>query len=311
MIFDRQTHSRRKADRNMAMQNLTPILHQYEVSPYSEKVRLAFGLKGLTWQACNQPVIMPKPELLALTGAYRRIPVMQIGADIYCDSELVLDEIERRFDGPDLFAPSGRLANRAIQQWADAHLFPTIVGLLFADDWEYDAAFAADRAALNGRPFDPEAFRAASPMLTARLQGLLALIEAQLSDDRPFLFGDGAGAADLQVAHNIIFVRWGKGRTAQLLASCPRLSAWADRIVAIGHGERSDIDRNQAIAIAREASRRQTDGPMVRFRTRDADATTIEGRLVGQAQGRVSILIHTAEAGDVTIHLPEAGVSIA
>lgn len=41
------------------------ILHQYDISPFSEKVRVAFGIKGLDWFACDEPIIMPKPELLA------------------------------------------------------------------------------------------------------------------------------------------------------------------------------------------------------------------------------------------------------
>ena len=61
------------------------ILHHYETSPYSEKVRLGLGFKGLTWASVEIPVIMPKPDLTALTGGYRKTPVLQIGADIYCD----------------------------------------------------------------------------------------------------------------------------------------------------------------------------------------------------------------------------------
>ena len=30
---------------------------------------------------------MPKPNLTALTGGYRKTPVLQIGADIYCNSQ--------------------------------------------------------------------------------------------------------------------------------------------------------------------------------------------------------------------------------
>ena len=52
------------------------IFHHYDISPFSEKVRVAFGIKGLDWYAVEQPVIMPKPELTALTGGYRKIPVM-------------------------------------------------------------------------------------------------------------------------------------------------------------------------------------------------------------------------------------------
>src|SRR5262245_44870368 len=66
------------------------ILHHYETSPYSEKVRLGLGLKGLAWGSVEIPVIMPKPDLTALTGGYRKTPVLQIGADIYCDSQLIM-----------------------------------------------------------------------------------------------------------------------------------------------------------------------------------------------------------------------------
>jgi glutathione S-transferase len=76
------------------------ILHHYEISPYSEKVRLGLGLKGLAWASVEIPVIMPKPDLTALTGGYRKTPVLQIGADIYCDSQLIMRELERRHPTP-------------------------------------------------------------------------------------------------------------------------------------------------------------------------------------------------------------------
>ena len=83
------------------------ILHHYDISPYSEKVRLGLGLKGLAWASVEIPVIMPKPDLTALTGGYRKAPVLQIGADIYCDSQLIMRELERRHPSPS-FYPAGR-----------------------------------------------------------------------------------------------------------------------------------------------------------------------------------------------------------
>ena len=76
------------------------IFHHYDTSPFSEKVRLMFGAKGLAWRSVVQPTIMPKPDLTPLTGGYRRIPVMQIGADIFCDSQVILAELERRAPSP-------------------------------------------------------------------------------------------------------------------------------------------------------------------------------------------------------------------
>ena len=89
------------------------ILHHYETSPYSEKVRLGLGLKGLAWGSVEIPVIMPKPDLTALTGGYRKTPVLQIGADIYCDSQLIMRELERRHPTPS-FYPAGHGAADAL-----------------------------------------------------------------------------------------------------------------------------------------------------------------------------------------------------
>jgi len=58
------------------------ILHHYPMSPYAEKTRRALGIKKLAWRSVTIPVIMPKPDLMPLTGGYRKTPVMQIGADI-------------------------------------------------------------------------------------------------------------------------------------------------------------------------------------------------------------------------------------
>src|SRR6266481_10085343 len=88
------------------MTNTQIIFHNYQRSPFSEKLRLVFGLKRLAWASVEIPNMMPKPDLVALTGGYRKTPVLQIGADIYCDTKLILREIERRHPSPS-FYPDG------------------------------------------------------------------------------------------------------------------------------------------------------------------------------------------------------------
>ena len=83
------------------------ILHHYAVSPYAEKVRIGLGLKQATWKSVDIPNVMPKPDLMPLTGGYRKTPVMQIGADIYCDTQLIMLELDRRLPSPP-FLPKGR-----------------------------------------------------------------------------------------------------------------------------------------------------------------------------------------------------------
>lgn len=45
------------------------ILHEYPTSPYAEKIRLALRLKNLAYSRVEIPVIMPRPDLMPLTGA--------------------------------------------------------------------------------------------------------------------------------------------------------------------------------------------------------------------------------------------------
>ena len=44
------------------------ILHQYDISPFSQKAQKMMGLKGLAWQSIEMPLIAPKPDVEALTG---------------------------------------------------------------------------------------------------------------------------------------------------------------------------------------------------------------------------------------------------
>src|SRR5512132_2135786 len=83
---------------NEAMSEL--IFHHYAMSPFAEKVRLVFGYKNLTWKSVIIPMIMPKPDVIALTGGYRKTPILQIGADVYCDTALIADVLERRQPSP-------------------------------------------------------------------------------------------------------------------------------------------------------------------------------------------------------------------
>ena len=83
------------------------IYHHYPKSTFAQKVRTVFGFKGLAWRSVIIPDRMPKPDLMPLTGGYRSTPVIQIGADVYCDTQCIICELERRFPEPTLF-PGGR-----------------------------------------------------------------------------------------------------------------------------------------------------------------------------------------------------------
>jgi glutathione S-transferase len=214
------------------------ILHHYDISPYSEKVRLGLGLKGLAWASVEIPVIMPKPDLTALTGGYRKTPVLQIGADIYCDSQLIMRELERRHPSPSFYT-AGRGAADALAWWAEKTMFSPAVGIAFAK-WP-DAlpdGFLEDRAKFSGRNIDPAAMMAALPYLFDQLRAHLHWLDQMMADGRSFLQGAAAGLADLAAYHPIWFLQRNFGPAAAPLGGFPRLLSWAERVAAIGHGDR-------------------------------------------------------------------------
>src|SRR5262245_59331070 len=100
------------------------ILHHFDASPYAEKVRLMLGIKGLPWSSVQIPMIMPKPDLVALTGGYRKTPVLQVGADVYCDTSCIARELECRFPAPTLFPEGSAGLAIALAAWGDRYFEP-------------------------------------------------------------------------------------------------------------------------------------------------------------------------------------------
>ena len=107
------------------------ILHHYPQSPFAEKARLLLGFKGLSWRSVHISPVMPKPDLTALTGGYRKTPVLQVGADIYCDTALIARRLEQEKSAPALFPQGLELVSQSFAAWADSTVFSHAVSLVF------------------------------------------------------------------------------------------------------------------------------------------------------------------------------------
>jgi glutathione S-transferase len=225
------------------------ILHHYDTSPFSEKVRLIFGHKGLRWASVEQPSIMPKPDLIPLTGGYRRIPVLQIGADVYCDTQAIVREIERRHPTPTLY-PDGQAGTaQAWNLWADRLAFMPAVAAVFAEIGQYvPQAFIDDRSQMMpGRRFEDLPQQA--PHAREQLRALIATLDQQLAGGRPYLLGDSFSLADAACYHPLWFLRAAPGALA-LLSEFGHVTAWQARVAAIGHGERLAMTPAEALHVA-------------------------------------------------------------
>ena len=296
------------------------LLHQYDSSPFSEKVRVCLGIKQLAWAAVDQPVIMPKPDLLALTGAYRRIPVMQIGADIYCDSVLIVRELERRHPAPSLFPAGQPGMDQALAQWTDRSFFQAAVAVIFGGLGDaVDPAFQRDREELSGQPFNPAAMRAAVPHMTGQLRAHAALISEQLADGRAFLSGEQPGLVDANAYYNLWFVRSFHAPAASAFEDLPLLMDWCERVRALGHGDRSNASREEAVAIAKAATPEKIAlasgdeslaGEQVTVAATDYGRDPIRGRLTGSSAHHWTITREDERTGTVNVHVPRIGFAL-
>lgn len=297
------------------------ILHHYDTSPFSEKPRLLFGFKGLAWKSVLTPNMMPKPDLIPLTGGYRRAPVMQIGADIFCDTQVIQAEIERRAPAP----AARRGLDPAINLWADRLFFQASVAVIFGEIGSHvPKAFIEDREKLSGRPFDVAAMKAAAGPMKAQWRAQAAWIDAALAHGAPFLGGETASLADISAYMNIWFLtRFTPRLATPLLAGFDRLEAWRARVEAIGHGARSEISGAEALAIAKAAEPGDftahdaadvsglAPGASVVVMADDYGRDPIAGALVAVNPERIVIAREDPDLGRLHVHFPRAGFVLA
>lgn len=293
------------------------ILHHYPTSPYSEKIRLAFGLKGLAWRSVTIPNIMPKPDLVALTGGYRKTPVMQIGADIYCDTACILRTLDQRFPGKALYpSPEAEL----VASWADAKTFSPAVAITFAHVGDtLPQAFKDDRTKFSGRDFNVERMRAALPYVQDQIRAALFAYDELLADGRPFLLGTAPSVADLTAYHSLWFVVSRVGKPVAPLTEFPRVLEWMERVKSIGHGTPTELSSADAIDIARGSTPVTAEaadvndpagrkpGMKVGVAPDDTGRDPVVGELVASSAREIAIRRTDERAGTVHVHFPRLG----
>lgn len=298
------------------------ILHHYDSSPYAEKVRLMLGLKGLAWSSVEIPRIMPKPDLMPLTGGYRRTPVLQIGADIYCDTHLIAIELERRHPEPSLLQGGAGLA-AVVSAFAEGQMFWTAAGFLMgsiADAMPDD--FHQDRARMRGAAgADVAKLKAAVPRHREQLVPQLDQLADLLAGAAPFLAGSRAGLADLCAYHPLWFLDRGGRAVNEVLEARPALRRFMQAVADIGHGTRTALEASAALDIARAAEPATAAGveenaegwqagDRVGVAPTDYGRDPVVGTLTGYGDGRISLLREDERVGAVAVHFPRIGFAI-
>jgi glutathione S-transferase len=300
-----------------------PILHHYPTSPFAEKIRLILGYKKLAWQSVIIPMIMPKPDLTALTGGYRRTPVLQIGADIYCDTALIADVLEKLAPAPSLYPLHVNGASRIVAQWADSQVFPAAMAFNFQPSGLADVfsgapeaavqAFVADRAAMRGG-----ATRMSLGEGTSTYKSQLRRLSDMLTE-HPFLMGDVPSIADFSAYHPMWFTLERTPSVAGILDATPLLKDWMERMKLIGHGQYEKMKSDQAVEVAKNAAPADVSqlafvddhgialGSEVTITADNFGLEPTPGILVAATKTRLVLRREDDRAGTVHVHFPRNG----
>lgn len=303
------------------------ILHNYPQSPVAEKVRVVLGIKRLAWSNVEIPRLPPKPLLTTLTGGYRRTPVMQIGADIFCDSQCIIRELEKRHPSPSLMPTADAGLLWCLSRWTDGALFDLAVKIVLGSAGDnLPADFAADRGRLYLGENWAEGLKQANadlPHLVAQLRAPLSWLEQQLSDGRMYLLGNQPAAIDAQMYHVVWFVtgRWDGGPL--LIAQFPQVQRWMESILSIGHGTQTDMTPEAALAVATAVepvtlptvSKDDPQGLSVGQTVSvspdvNGGEQAVSGRLRWADAQTVAIDRLSDDAGNVCVHFPRSGYRI-
>jgi len=295
------------------------ILHHYDLSPFAEKVRRVLAYKGLPWRAVAQPLVAPKPDLTPLTGGYRRIPVLQIGADVYCDTALIVRRLEALAPEPAVLPPALAGLAAVVEDWADHRLFmqavpPALVELLPG----LPADFLEDRAAMSPG-FTRDAVLASAPHARAQLEQSLDRLAAAL-DARPFLLGEAFTVADAACFHPLWFLRLAPGVGAEVERR-PALATWFARVAALGQDRREPMTAAAALALAGECTPADIAGPSVEggpcvpgervsVVADDYGRETVEGEVVRVRAADFTLVREDTTLGEVAVHFPRAGYRV-
>lgn len=304
------------------------ILHHYPQSPFAEKARLLLGFKGLSWRSVLISPVMPKPDLTALTGGYRKTPVLQVGADIYCDTALIAHRLEQQKAGPALFPQGLELVTQGFAAWADSVVFAHAVALVFQPE-SLAAKFAkvppemlkvlvADRAKLFS---GGTAARLHLEQAKHQWPAIVSRIDQQLQHQAgDFLFGEPS-IADFALAHPLWFLK-GSPVTAPLVDAYPAVATWLDRVLSFGHGTATEMSAEQALDVARHATPAAlpdevfedlngfTAGQPVTIAATDYGTDPVAGELL--FAGREELILRRTDerGGTVHVHFPRLGFCI-
>ena len=305
-------------DRGAVLVAVNPILYHYPMSPYSEKVRLAMGLNNQAWTSVVVPAQPPRRSLDDLVGGYRRIPVLQIGAQFYCDSQLAFEALS----GTHSDVGALDADDEALRRWAEEEIFFAVIAaapplkvlkyLLGQLGLVGIARFVRDRSRMMR---DATVTVKASAVAAAGIAEYVFHVDRLLSA-RPYLSGSHPGYLDLCCYHPLwMALAVDQGGAADWPL---RVQEWITHMGELSHGAAASASRrsiaeaitSDQVEISGEVSMPHHYGETVAVAPLDYARDETIGELIMLNDERIVIRRRFDTEHPIYLHFPRRGFEI-
>lgn len=297
----------------------TPIiLHQYDISPFSQKAQKMLALKGLSWTSVEMPMIAPKPHVEALTGGYRGTPVLQMGADVFVDNWMIARALDDAAPDAPAINARGPLSDGALYAWGERLFTPLLHSALAAYQSQWDADFLADRKRVFP-DVDFDTLAAGDLDRHSQVRAYLGAVEAELALCGNYLGGEHADSWDIHVWGMVWMIHSALPDLVPIVEGYSGVVAWYERMVALGTGARTDAEIAVAWESLNAAEPRAlpttaADEPLkawlgqsVQISAGSADRGGARGRLLAIDHEQVVLAVTPIEGVDAQVWFPRFG----
>lgn len=308
----------------MASSSLPPIITwDYQFAPNAQKSRNYLYATKTPFKICEQPFVLPRPILTNIGITYRRVPVLSIGKDVFCDNTSFIDAMQviltKEGKGKELKCSS---ADRAFEAWG-YRSFWICLACVPAD--LITEELAKDRANLFPI-FARKDFATLRQNGLSELRSLLQTAETEFLAAGPFINGVLLTLADV---HAMWMIKWALHTIGVAKepgfekAAFPKVHAWCDAIPthddAIQDGQFLSAGEatEQTLAAAHACPDLGVDstdplgykgGEAVQVEMKDAMPGYYpqRGKLVGLNKGRIVLQLENG----LRVHFPRVGYVI-
>jgi len=302
---------------------MSMILHHYPLSPYSEKIRAMSAYAELEWSSCLTLEAPPRGKLDLLSGGYSRIPIAQWGSDIYCDSNLIADEISRLTKKPALANMKLKKDALSQRQWLESKLFFACVNRAFS--FSLLRRIAKDKGVFNLLKFLKDrvtmghkaSISLGSPKSApSHIKQGIADIEKGLAENE-YLGGTEPNILDFSAYHCFWFLQVVGEKND--LQHFPKANAWFTKMQAFQSPPSEEIDIEKALSVAKNSKPKKLIkrylndyriGSQVVITPNDYRQIPVSGILVGADDQRWIIRRESAATGPLHLHFPTHAVDV-